>query len=362
MATPEILIFDPIGEGVLAKDVASEIPKGASELLVRINSPGGDVYQGIAIYSALKNSGARVKVRVEGIAASAASLIAMAGDEIEMCDGSLMLVHEPWGDAVGTAGDLQAVSEDLARLRDSFIAIYAKRSGRSVDDIAALMKEDRLLTAQEAVDLGFADTISAGAAAIQMSVLPRKLRAMIAAKEKSMAKMADDDKDDLNAKIAALEAKIAKMAKKMEDDESDDEKKPSAKAEDESDDDPDEKKAAKAEDEPDGDEGDDSAPKSRSAKARLREAGFKAGVAYAREVNDLCALAGRPAMAAKYIRDGVDVAAVRKALLTEAAQASHGARIMTARDTFQAAPEAEASKGWDTAIARLPAARAAGKR
>lgn len=360
MATSEVLIFDPIGEGVSAKDVAEAIPAGATEILVRINSPGGDVYQGIAIYSVLKNSGAKVRVRVEGVAASAASLIAMAGDEIEMCDGSFMLVHEPWGGGVGTADDLQAASEDMARMRDSFIAIYAKRTGRSAAEIAALMKEDRLLTAQEAVELGFADSISAGAAAIMMSVLPRKLRAMIAArKEISMAKMADEDKEDLNAKIAALEATVAKLSKKMEDDSDADDDKSEARAEDDGDDDvdPDKKDAKASDDEPDGDEEDDAPPKSRSAKAAARKAGFKAGIAYAREVNDLCSLAGRPAMAASFIRDAMPVADIRKALLKAAADMPHSARIMTARDTFQRAPEAEASKGWDAAIARLPAAR-----
>ncbi|MBP0578988.1 Clp protease ClpP [Labrys sp. LIt4] len=186
----ELCIFDPIGvdpetgQGMTAKqfDASLKALGDPSAFLLRINSPGGDVFEAMAIYSMLKASRARITARIEGIAASAASLIAMAADTIEISPNAFMLIHQPWTQASGSADDLATAAGDLQRMSDSYAKIYAARSGQSAAAVKALMDEDRLMSADEAVKLGYADFLASGAGdAPNMSGLPRKHRAAIKA-------------------------------------------------------------------------------------------------------------------------------------------------------------------------------------
>lgn len=124
---------------------------------VRINSPGGDVGAGVAIYNMLNEHDGDVTVKVDGIAASIASLISMAGDKIIMLPGSMMMVHYPWTIAAGNADDMAQVVEMLEKTGESMVPIYAARTGQSEDKINELLKAETWMTAQDAVDLGFAD-------------------------------------------------------------------------------------------------------------------------------------------------------------------------------------------------------------
>ncbi|PRH85362.1 hypothetical protein C5L14_23260 [Labrys okinawensis] len=186
----EICIFDPIGVdpetgvGVTAKQFDSQLKELGSpgSILLRINSPGGDVMDAMAIYSMLKASRARITARIEGIAASAASLIAMAADHIEISPNAFMLIHMPYTTATGDADDLATAAGDLKRMSDSYAKIYSARSGQSVAAVRALMDEDRLMSADEAIRLGYADNLASGMGdAPNMSSLPRKHRATIKA-------------------------------------------------------------------------------------------------------------------------------------------------------------------------------------
>lgn len=183
----EINIYGPIGKYWADDDAmgASEFSKAlaalgdVSDITLRINSPGGDVYDGIAIHNLVKGHPARVTARIDGLAASAASYVAMAADEIVMPSNAFMLIHEPSGVAIGTSDTMMAVASDLKRMTGIFAATYAKRSGMSQKDIRALMKEDRLLTADEAKEKGMVDTLDEPvkmAASYSLDQLPTGVR------------------------------------------------------------------------------------------------------------------------------------------------------------------------------------------
>jgi ATP-dependent Clp protease, protease subunit len=165
----EIAIYDEIGksfwgdETLSAKDFITnlaEMGDDFEDIDLRINSPGGDVFDGVAIHNALKNHKAKVTAHIDGIAASIASYIAMAADEIIMPANSFMLLHNAAGFAMGTAEDLRATAADLERIDKSITATYAKRTGQTPATMRALMKEDRLVDAKEAKQLGLADTLT----------------------------------------------------------------------------------------------------------------------------------------------------------------------------------------------------------
>lgn len=160
----EILIYDVIGtdwfgEGVNAKRIKAALDEiGAVEdITVRINSPGGDVFDGIAIYNLLEQHSAQIHVQVDGYAASAASLIAMAGDLITMGQGSMMMIHNPWTIAVGDANAMRKVGDTLEKIGGQLVDIYAARSGMAADKVKPLMDDETWLTAADAVASGFAD-------------------------------------------------------------------------------------------------------------------------------------------------------------------------------------------------------------
>lgn len=126
---------------------------------VTINSRGGEVDHGLAIYNYLKSHSAAVSVRIDGIAASAASMIALAGDEIIMPENTLMMVHNPWTFAAGNAKQLRKTAEDLEKFEKSLLATYMARTNKSEEEIYTLLDEETWLTAAEAVELGFADKV-----------------------------------------------------------------------------------------------------------------------------------------------------------------------------------------------------------
>lgn len=134
----------------------------AREVLVAINSRGGEVDHALSIFNhlrALAKDGKRIVVRVDGIAASAASIVAMAGDEIVMPANTLMMVHAPWTWAAGDAEQLRREAGVLERFESALIETYVARTGKSEAELRAMLAEDTWMTAQEAVDAGFADRV-----------------------------------------------------------------------------------------------------------------------------------------------------------------------------------------------------------
>lgn len=128
---------------------------------LHINSPGGSVFEGIAIYNMLKQNSARINVYIDGLAASIASVIAMSGDAIFMPSNSMMMVHNPWVMAIGNASELRKQADDLDQITKSSIQTYLAKAGDKLDEktLTQLMADETWLTAQEAVDYGLADEV-----------------------------------------------------------------------------------------------------------------------------------------------------------------------------------------------------------
>src|SRR5690606_10474465 len=146
------------GDEVTPQLFRDELAEHNGDLTIVINSPGGDVFAGVAIYNAIKNrNDGHVTVRVDGVAASIASVIAMAGDTIKMSLGSTMIIHKPWSMAMGDDKELAKTIELLNKLEGSIVDIYADRTGLDKEKIVELLAAETWLNPEEAVALGFAD-------------------------------------------------------------------------------------------------------------------------------------------------------------------------------------------------------------
>lgn len=159
--TAEVLIYDEIGAwGVSAKQFARDVKDlgNVSQIDLRINSPGGSVFDGNAIYNQLKQHPARVVVHVDGLAASMASVIAMAGDHIVMPENALMMIHNPWTVSIGNAEDLRKDADLLDTIKTTLLKAYG-RSMMTDDEISEMMDAETWLTGADAVDMGFADEL-----------------------------------------------------------------------------------------------------------------------------------------------------------------------------------------------------------
>ncbi len=161
----EIYLYDMIGSdmfgGISAKDFADQMvkAKNAKRIDLRINSPGGDVFDGMAMYTLLKSSKAKINVYVDALAASIASVIAMAGDTIEMATPAMMMIHDPWGMTSGTAEDMRKQADLLDVVKGQIADVYAARTGMSGEQIRQMMAGEKWMTAQEARGMKFADQI-----------------------------------------------------------------------------------------------------------------------------------------------------------------------------------------------------------
>ena len=165
-AATEIFIYDVIGwpwisADEFVRDLRALDPE-PRELLVHVNSPGGDVFDGVAIYNALRDHPAAVEVRVNGIAASIASVIAMAADpgRLVMNRASTVMIHDPWSFVVGDARDMRAEAAVLDQLGDTIAGVYADRAGGGVAAWRERMLEETWYTAAEAVEAGLADSVA----------------------------------------------------------------------------------------------------------------------------------------------------------------------------------------------------------
>lgn len=131
------------------------------DVVVNINSAGGDFFEGVSIYNALREYNGKVVVRVVGLAASAASVIAMAGDEIKIGEAAFMMIHNAWTVAIGNKDDMYQVADMLAKFDDTMADIYSKRAGVSLKDAKKMMSAETWIGGAEAVDFGFADSLLA---------------------------------------------------------------------------------------------------------------------------------------------------------------------------------------------------------
>ncbi len=159
---PELYIYDDIDDwyGVSAKGLVDQLKEiDAAEITVRINSRGGSVFEGIAIYNALRLHQAKIHVSIEGLAASIATVVAMAGDTVTMAENALLMIHNPYGWTGGDAEELRKVADMLDKVTDSIALSYTARNGKTLDEMKALMDEETWFTAAEAKEAGLVDEI-----------------------------------------------------------------------------------------------------------------------------------------------------------------------------------------------------------
>jgi ATP-dependent Clp protease, protease subunit len=160
-----ISVFDVIGEdwwtgeGVTAKRISAALRKigAGNPVTVNVNSPGGDLFEGLAIYNLLREHKGEVTVKVLGLAASAASIIAMAGSRVEIARAGFLMVHNTWIVAMGNRHDMAEFAERLAPFDEAMADVYAARTGRPISEMQELMDAESWISGKAAIDSGFAD-------------------------------------------------------------------------------------------------------------------------------------------------------------------------------------------------------------
>lgn len=168
----EVFIYDFIGidwwsgEGVGAKQFAEAVRAiETPQIHLHLNSPGGSVFDGVAIHNALVRHPANVTTFIDGLAASIASVIALAGSRVVMAANALFMIHNPWGAIRGTAADMRQYADTLDKIRDTLVVTYQERTGMSVEDLIAALDAETWFTAEEALAAGFIDEIGVELAA-----------------------------------------------------------------------------------------------------------------------------------------------------------------------------------------------------
>lgn len=286
----EVAIYDEIGaHGVSAKGFLAELgalPE-ATPIDLRLNSPGGSVFDAVAIHNAIKRHEGPVTVWIDGIAASAASYVAMAGDEIVMPENAFLMIHDPAGLVMGTAVDMRAMAEALDKVKDSLAAGYATKSGRPPDEIAALMAAETWLDAKDALALGFADRLAQPVRIAARFDIGRFRNAPPALAEIVAADVIDDGLVEPKQEVDR-----------------------GAAAEDDTDSEADAPTA--------DDDGSDPLPEANPTNAIAIRA---SAIAHARAIVDLCRLAGQPQMAGQFLEADASLDEVRAVLLAAKAEA-----------------------------------------
>jgi ATP-dependent protease ClpP protease subunit len=207
-----ILLFDEIGGMGVTPDVfALELDRANGEAIeIRINSGGGSVFDGLAIYNLIKDYEGETKVIVDGLAASIASVIALGADKLVMNEGSFFMIHNPWTISGGESKDLRQAADILDKIQSQIVEIYAGATGKSEAEIIALMDAETWLNPTEALDMGFAQEIKSGlkiAAALKTKYIfnniPKEL-------------ISDMDEKEIKAEVAEVEVEVLEVVEAPE--------------------------------------------------------------------------------------------------------------------------------------------------
>lgn len=161
--------------GISAAEVAqalTALPSGTTDLTVRINSPGGEVFEAVAIMNLLRDHSAKITARVDGIAASAGSFLAVSADELIMGGNTELMIHDAWGLAIGNAEDMRAYGDLLDSTSDNIASVYDAKAGGGTPKWRDYMKAESWFTAEEAVELGLADSVNTVAPAEEADTEP----------------------------------------------------------------------------------------------------------------------------------------------------------------------------------------------
>lgn len=160
----EIFIYDVIGWPFIDANIfVQELSKiDTKNITLRINSPGGDVFDGMAIHNALKAHESNVITKIEGIAASMGSVVALAGDEVQAYDNTMLMIHDPWSIAIGNQYDFKEISDILSQLSENILSVYYKKSKVGKRALKQMMKDETWMKPDVAKEKGFIDTIIDG--------------------------------------------------------------------------------------------------------------------------------------------------------------------------------------------------------
>ena len=197
----EIWLYGPVGdtwgEGMSAKQFAGELSGlgKVDHIALHINSEGGSVFDGIAIYNQLAHHPAQIEVSIDGLAASIASVIAMAGDSIAMADNAMLMIHDPYGAAFGDSTEMRRTAELLDQVKGSILTTYAKRTGLKPDELSDMMTAETWMDADVAKRHGFVDHVTgalplAACASVDWSRFkraPEKLKARAVSPEQAVS-------------------------------------------------------------------------------------------------------------------------------------------------------------------------------
>ncbi len=212
----DVYIFDEIGTfGLTAQSFIEEIKSYKdTPMSLHINCVGGDVFEGMAIYNVLKKRTARTTVYIEGIAASMGSVIALAGDEVVMAENSLFMIHNAWGGAMGEATEIRKTAALLDKISGEIANIYTKKTNLPYNRVKEMMDEETWLSADEAFNLGFIDSISDAikvAAKYDVSkfknITDKEIQNKLSVNLKSK-KMTEELKNWFNAKVEEIITKV----------------------------------------------------------------------------------------------------------------------------------------------------------
>jgi ATP-dependent protease ClpP protease subunit len=284
----EVLIYDEIGAyGVSAKGFLAELgalPNGVP-IDLRLNSPGGSVFDAVAIYNALQRHDGTITVWIDGVAASAASYVAMAGDEIVMPANAFLMIHDPSGLVMGTAADMREMADTMDKIAGGMVRGYAARSGRTEEEIAALMAAETWFDAEAALEAGLATRMIEPVRIAASFDVARFRNAPPALAEAIAAPASESDQDDNKTGEDAIGDEAPAVP-------------------------------VEPEPEPGTPPSPDPVVTGIDPTAIRRDA-----IAHARAVVDLCRLAGQPQMAGRFLEEDASLDAVRSSLLAARAEA-----------------------------------------
>lgn len=315
-------IYDEIGFwGVQAKDFVDQLNAVSSKVLnVEINSPGGDVFAALTMYNALRASGKEVHTKTMGVAASAASLVFLAGDKRVMPKNTQLMIHNPWVMTAGNADELEETAANLRKIGGSIAATYAARTGMKDEDLQPLLAKDTWMTADEALASGFATDIIEEVKVnakfdLARADLPESVRAAL-----GLTPKAEDDKQTNPPAEPTVTDPVEPPAAPIADQISD--------------------LAAKA-------DLADFAPVFAVDCADVTQA--QARIAVAREIKSFCALVKKPEAAAGYIKANKSIADVRAEVAKQMADVDDDTVVDTTPQNKQSAGNSAEPKAINTA-------------
>lgn len=209
--TAEIKIYDEIGMwGVSARQFSDELTAlgQVKNINLHIHSPGGDVFDGIAIYNLLNKHPATLTVYIDGLAASMASVIAMAGDKVVMPENAMMMIHKPWGISGGNANEMRDYADLLDKVEAVLIPAYASKTGKTSEELAPMLESETWLNGRECVEMGFADELAPAVTVMarleskkaeEFEDMPQSLKNMIMSPQASAPQGVSAEQQRINA-------------------------------------------------------------------------------------------------------------------------------------------------------------------